>query len=79
MRQLIQNSPAQYIPEVHRLIRSSIGFDGLLMSDDLSMEALGGTVKDSHQRAAIAAGCDIIVTLQWQPRRNARRCRGRNA
>ncbi|MFZ9073993.1 MAG: glycoside hydrolase family 3 N-terminal domain-containing protein, partial [Paracoccaceae bacterium] len=52
--------PGTISPEVHRLIRSSIGFDGLLMSDDLSMEALGGTVKD-RTSAAIAAGCDIVL------------------
>ena len=55
-----QERPGTISPEVHRLIRSSIGFDGLLMSDDLSMEALGGTVKD-RTSAAIAAGCDIVL------------------
>lgn len=42
------------------IIRDAIGFDGLLMSDDLDMQALTGDVSD---RAAdcIAAGCDIAL------------------
>ena len=45
---------------VGEVIRRRIGFDGLLMSDDLDMEALSGTVP---QRAAgaIAAGCDLAL------------------
>ena len=36
------------------------GFDGLLLSDDLDMEALSGTVPERAARA-IAAGCDIAL------------------
>jgi beta-N-acetylhexosaminidase len=43
-----------------RLIREEIGFDGLLMTDDIGMGALGGTVV-SRGRAAIAAGCDVVL------------------
>ena len=45
---------------VEEIIRTYIGFDGLLLSDDLSMEALEG---DLGQRAAAAmtAGCDIAL------------------
>ena len=45
---------------VHEVIRGSIGFDGLLMSDDISMQALSGTVGERAWRA-IAAGCDIVL------------------
>jgi len=45
---------------VSEVIRGSIGFDGLLMSDDLSMKALTGTIAE-RARAAIAAGCDIVL------------------
>ncbi|MDU8946094.1 glycoside hydrolase family 3 N-terminal domain-containing protein [Ovoidimarina sediminis] len=45
---------------VIRLIRERIGFGGLLMTDDLSMEALGGTMT-TRTRASLAAGCDIIL------------------
>jgi beta-N-acetylhexosaminidase len=45
---------------VGQVIRRLIGFDGLLMSDDISMDALKGTVGE-RSRAAIAAGCDVVL------------------
>jgi beta-N-acetylhexosaminidase len=45
---------------VAQVIRDSIGFQGLLMSDDLSMGALSGTLGE-RMRAALAAGCDIAL------------------
>jgi beta-N-acetylhexosaminidase len=41
-------------------IRGRIGFDGLLMSDDLSMDALSGSLA-SRARASLAAGCDVVL------------------
>jgi beta-N-acetylhexosaminidase len=48
---------AQIVAEV---IRGRIGFEGLLLTDDLDMQALGGTVPDRAARAQ-AAGCDIAL------------------
>jgi beta-N-acetylhexosaminidase len=45
---------------VREVIRDSIGFTGLLMTDDLSMKALSGT-PDARARAALAAGCDVVL------------------
>ena len=45
---------------VSEVIRGSIGFDGLLMSDDISMQALSGSVGE-RARAAVAAGCDVVL------------------
>jgi beta-N-acetylhexosaminidase len=45
---------------IERVIRSSIGFQGLLMSDDVSMNALSGTVAE-RTRAIVAAGCDMVL------------------
>lgn len=42
------------------VIRREIGFEGLLMTDDLGMEALGGTLHNRGVRAR-AAGCDILL------------------
>jgi beta-N-acetylhexosaminidase len=42
------------------VIRREIGFDGLLMSDDLSMKALSGSFS-SRARATLAAGCDVVL------------------
>jgi beta-N-acetylhexosaminidase len=45
---------------VREVIRGLIGFDGVLMTDDISMQALTGTI-GARSRAAIAAGCDIVL------------------
>jgi beta-N-acetylhexosaminidase len=45
---------------VRQVIRGSIGFGGLLMSDDISMGALSGSIGE-RSRAAIAAGCDVVL------------------
>ena len=45
---------------VKEVIRDHIGFDGLLLSDDLSMQALGGTLGERANRA-LAAGCDVAL------------------
>jgi beta-N-acetylhexosaminidase len=45
---------------VREVIRDSIGFKGLLMSDDISMGALSGSVGE-RSRSAIAAGCDVVL------------------
>ncbi len=45
---------------VNEIIRRDIGFDGLLMTDDLSMKALTGDFRTRAERA-IAAGCDMVL------------------
>jgi beta-N-acetylhexosaminidase len=45
---------------VREVIRGFIGFDGLLMSDDVSMNALSGTLAE-RSRAALGAGCDVVL------------------
>ncbi|MGF7153752.1 beta-N-acetylhexosaminidase [Novosphingobium gossypii] len=53
--------PATLSPTVVRdVIRDGIGFSGLLMTDDLDMQALSGSVPE-HAAQAIAAGCDIAL------------------
>jgi beta-N-acetylhexosaminidase len=53
--------PATISPVViDTVIRSWIGFNGLLISDDLSMRALTGAMAD-RTNLAIAAGCDIVL------------------
>ncbi len=53
--------PATLSPVViEDIIRGRIGFDGLLMSDDLDMKALQGEVAD-RAAGCVAAGCDIAL------------------
>lgn len=53
--------PATTSPTMIRdVIRAQIGFGGLLLSDDLSMQALSGTLAE-RARDALAAGCDVVL------------------
>lgn len=45
---------------IQEVIRGRIGFDGLLMTDDLGMKALGGSLTD-RAHASIEAGCDVLL------------------
>jgi beta-N-acetylhexosaminidase len=56
------------------IIRTRIGFDGLLMSDDLGMQALSGTLEDRVE-GALAAGCDVVLHCSGDPDELARLAR----
>jgi beta-N-acetylhexosaminidase len=45
---------------INQVIRGVIGFQGLLMSDDVSMNALAGTIAE-RTRAIVNAGCDMVL------------------
>jgi beta-N-acetylhexosaminidase len=53
--------PATLSPRViAEVIRAGIGFDGVLLCDDLSMAALGGKI-EARARDALTAGCDLVL------------------
>lgn len=53
--------PATLSPRViSEVIRGRIGFDGLLMTDDIDMKALSGTAGEKAAQA-LAAGCDVVL------------------
>ncbi|WP_166295846.1 MULTISPECIES: beta-N-acetylhexosaminidase [unclassified Bradyrhizobium] len=45
---------------IEQVIRGLIGFQGLLMSDDVSMNALAGSIAE-RTRAIVSAGCDVVL------------------
>src|SRR5882757_6051075 len=45
---------------IERVIRGFVGFQGLLMSDDVSMNALAGSIAE-RTRAIVTAGCDMVL------------------
>lgn len=53
-------APATLSPVVIAHLRHALGFDGLLMTDDISMNALPGTLAERAEKA-IAAGCDLVL------------------
>ena len=53
--------PATQSPHVIRkIVREKIGFDGLLLTDDIDMQALEGSIPERGKRA-LEAGCDIVL------------------
>jgi beta-N-acetylhexosaminidase len=52
--------PATLSPKMMGLIRDDIGFDGLIMTDDISMKALTGSLGELS-RLSIDAGCDVVL------------------
>jgi beta-N-acetylhexosaminidase len=57
-------------PVIERIIRGRMGYRGLLVTDDLAMQALTGLPAE-RARAALAAGCDIALYCAGEPDANA--------
>ena len=57
----IDDAPATASGPVIDLIRRDLGFDGLLMSDDIGMQALSGSMAE-RAAAIIGAGCDLVLS-----------------
>lgn len=55
-------NPATQSKKAIKLIRKHLGFQGLLLSDDLVMNALSGTLTERAE-ASLKAGCDLV--LHW--------------
>lgn len=56
----LDDCPATLSPKLINIIRQDIDFDGLLMTDDISMKALSGTLSELS-RLSLDAGCDIVL------------------
>ena len=56
----LDNRPSTLSPVVIEFIRTELGLDGLLMTDDISMQALEGDVGDLS-RQSLEAGCDLVL------------------
>ncbi|MDE4175154.1 beta-N-acetylhexosaminidase [Phaeobacter sp. PT47_59] len=56
----LDQRPATLSQPVMNMIRQQIGFDGLIMTDDISMKALKGAPQDIARQSR-AAGCDIVL------------------
>lgn len=52
--------PGTVSKKVVRLIRERLGFDGLLLTDDLSMQALSGSLTERAE-TSLKAGCDVVL------------------
>lgn len=59
--------PASLSPEVHRILREDLGFDGVVMTDDLDMGAVKTYAAGGNAAVlALQAGNDLVVTTDYR-------------
>lgn len=57
------NLPASLSPEIHRVLREELGFEGVIMTDDLAMKAITAYTGDKSAAVlAVEAGNDMIIS-----------------
>ena len=59
--------PASLSPNVHRILREELGFDGVVMTDDLAMDAVSAYAGDGAVAVmALEAGNDLVLTTDYR-------------
>ena len=59
--------PASLSPKVHEILRGTLGFDGLIVTDDLAMDAVSSYAQNGSAAVlALLAGNDMIVTTDYR-------------
>lgn len=59
--------PASLSPAVHQLLRDKLGFSGVVMTDDLAMDAVAQYAKDGSAAVlAVLAGNDLLISSDYQ-------------
>ena len=59
--------PASLSPNVHRILREELDFDGVVMTDDLAMDAVAAYAEDGAVAVmALEAGNDLVLTTDYR-------------
>ena len=59
--------PASLSAEVHRVLREDLGFNGVILTDDLAMDAVASYAQDGSAAVlALQAGNDMVVTTDYR-------------
>lgn len=59
--------PASLSPAVHEILRNELGFDGVVMTDDLAMDAVAAYAQDGAVAVmALEAGNDLVITTDYR-------------
>lgn len=60
------NNPASLSSDIHNLLRNKLNFTGVIITDDLSMQAITGSVQGSATVKAILAGNDLLIVTDYE-------------
>ena len=61
-----KNNPASLSPKVHEILRNELGFTGIIVTDDLAMDAVDDYVTDhSPYTYAVLAGNDMLCVTDY--------------
>lgn len=61
-----ESLPASLSPAVHKILRDDLGFDGVIMTDDLKMDAIKESIGDEMSAVlAVSAGNDLIISTDF--------------
>lgn len=67
VKSMDQNLPASLSPAVHEILRKDLGFEGVVMTDDLAMDAIKKYIGDEASAVlAIKAGNDLILASDFE-------------
>ena len=58
--------PASLSPAVHEVLRETLGFDGIVITDDLAMDAVKQYANGEAAVLAVLAGNDMLITSDYQ-------------
>lgn len=58
--------PASLSPAVHEVLRGTLGFDGIVITDDLAMDAVKQYANGEAAVLAVLAGNDMLITSDYQ-------------
>ena len=62
-----ESLPASLSPAVHQILRDTLGFDGVILTDDLAMEAVAQYAQDGSATVlAVQAGNDMVLTTDFE-------------
>ena len=66
-----ENMPASLSKKVHDILRNDLGFTGIIMTDDLAMDAVKSYVENGEAAVqAVLAGNDMIISSDFETQRN---------
>ena len=62
-----ESLPASLSPAVHQILRDTLGFDGVILTDDLAMDAVAQYAQDGSAAVlAVQAGNDMVLTTDFE-------------